>query len=94
MDITLEDLKENRQKYTWGLTFLYTAIALSLIHYTEYGIYLVVAHLIHSVQSTGGYQLLNVKESNDHIGKLYSKLNDQEKLIEEMSNKIDSFERS
>jgi cell division protein FtsL len=89
-----EDMKSIKTINIWLFTILYTAIALSLMHYTEYGIYLVVVYLIYVAQSNSSYQHLNALETSDNIGKLYSRLSDQEKQIANLSDEIERLERN
>ena len=87
-------LRESRKFAVLLFTFIKAIIACGLVYYFEYGLYVVIAYLIYSLESISSFQNLNREEANDLFAKLDNgaEIQDLKREIEVLKEKISNCE--
>ena len=87
-------LRESRKFAVLLFTFIKAVIACGLVYYFEYGLYVVIAYLIYSLESISSFQNLNREEANELFAKLDNgtEIQDLKREIEALKEKLSDCE--
>ncbi|CAM2996952.1 hypothetical protein SHAM105786_15935 [Shewanella amazonensis] len=87
-------LRESRKFAVVLFTFIKAVIACGVVYYFEYGLYVVIAYLIYSLESISSFQNLNREEASELFANLDNgvEVQDLKREVEVLKEKLSSCE--
>ncbi|MGD9808125.1 MAG: hypothetical protein AB7E76_09345 [Deferribacterales bacterium] len=93
-DINIQSKKDSKYFSIISFTAIKLIIAILMIIYFEYGLYVVIGYLIFSIESNSFQNHLNTLEANFHFNKVYQNISnkntfDEATTLEEKINELE-----